>query len=119
MEEDEVYSRLRGEWEVGVEGKEKVGVRRVIKVEGGKRGGESQREESPLKSIKAEPVGEEEEVKVKPEPTEQETITSSPVSRVRKPPPETSTKSDRKTRSQTSPVKEEQEDRVESEPPDS
>ena len=106
VEEDEVYSRLRGEWEVGVEGNKKVGVRRVIKVEGGKRGEEEEREESPLKSIKAEPVEEEEDVKVKPEPTEQEMITSSPASGDRNPPPEPLKISDRKTRSQTTPVKE-------------
>jgi hypothetical protein len=117
VEEDEVYSRLRGEWEVEVEGKKKVGVRRVIKVERTDHGGEDKRGESPLRSIKAEPT-EEEEVKVKPEPTEQETITSTPVSVDRKPPPKTSTKSERKTRSHKTTVKEEQEDRVKSESPE-
>ena len=119
MEEDEVYERLRGDWEVRVEGKAKRGVRRVIKVEEGGRGGESERKESPLRSIKAEPGLEEAEVKIKAEPKEEEeTITSNPLSEDQKLPSKTSRKSERKTRSQTSAVKEEQEDRVKSEPPE-
>ena len=119
MEEDEVYERLRGDWEVRVEGKAKRGVRMVIKVEEGGRGGESERKESPLRSIKAEPGLEGVEVKIKPEPTEEEeTITSDPLSEDQKPSSKASRKSQRKMRSQTSAVVEEQEDRVKSEPPD-